>query len=144
MHGRLPLAHPWYRQDFANSEAAGHLARRWSGSPRKSGVYDIIGVYRCTPRCFAMTLPKDAFRRFQEELAALDKQIEQRKPSKQAALSAMERAREDFLALKERYKLSVADVIAFFPEEEGIAYLQGLIAQSQARPRRGRKPKAGS
>lgn len=91
-----------------------------------------------------MTLPKDAFRRFQEELAALDKQHEQRPASKkQAALSAMERAKGEFLSLKERYKLSVADVVSFFPEEEGIAYLQGLIAQAEAKPRRGRKPKAG-
>jgi hypothetical protein len=55
----------------------------------------------------------------------------------------MERARAEFLALKERYKLSIADVVTFFPEEEGIAYLQGLIAQAEAKPRRGRKPKAG-
>jgi hypothetical protein len=93
-----------------------------------------------------MTLPKDAFRRFQEELAALDKQIEERstkrKTAKQAAMSAMERAREDFLALRAHYKLSLADVVSFFPEEEGIAYLQALIAQSEAKPRRGRKPKA--
>jgi hypothetical protein len=96
-----------------------------------------------------MTLPKDAFRRFQEELAALDKQIEDRstrkkvvkQTAKQAALSAMEKAREEFLALQARYKLTVADVITFFPEEEGIAYLQGLIAQADAKPRRGRKPK---
>ncbi|GLQ87162.1 2-hydroxyacyl-CoA dehydratase [Dyella flagellata] len=98
----------------------------------------------------AMTLPKDAFRRFQEELAALDKEIEQRAPTakerkqtaKQAALSAMERAKEEFLALKARHNLTVADVVAFFPEEEGIAYLQSLIAQqAEAKPRRGRKPK---
>ncbi|XRD90778.1 2-hydroxyacyl-CoA dehydratase [Dyella nitratireducens] len=96
-----------------------------------------------------MTLPKDAFRRFQEELAALDKEIEQRAPpktkketAKQAALNAMERAKAEFLALKERHNLSVADVIAFFPEEEGIAYLQSLIVQqAEAKPRRGRKPK---
>jgi hypothetical protein len=101
-----------------------------------------------------MTLPKDAFRRFQEELAALDQQIVDRAATKktakktakqtarQAALSAMEKARQEFLALQARYKLTVADVISFFPEEEGIAYLQGLIAQADARPRRGRKPKA--
>jgi len=94
-----------------------------------------------------MTLPKDAFRRFQEELAALEKEIEQRAPkprkptAKQAAMSAMERAREDFLALRARHNLTVADVVAFFPEEEGIAYLQSLIAQTEAKPRRGRKPK---
>jgi len=96
-----------------------------------------------------MTLPKDAFRRFQEELAALDKQIEQqrvvKKPTaKQAAMSAMERAKEEFLALRQRHNLTVADVVSFFPEEEGIAYLQSLIAQTEAKPRRGRKPKAAS
>jgi hypothetical protein len=96
-----------------------------------------------------MTLPKDAFRRFQEELAALDKQIEQRAPprkltAKQAAMSAMERAKEEFLALRQRHNLTVADVVSFFPEEEGIAYLQSLIAQTEAKPRRGRKPKVAS
>ncbi|GFZ99961.1 2-hydroxyacyl-CoA dehydratase [Dyella caseinilytica] len=96
-----------------------------------------------------MTLPKDAFRRFQEELAALDKQIEQdrgtKKPTaKQAAMSAMERAKEEFLALRQRHNLTVADVVSFFPEEEGIAYLQSLIAQTEVKPRRGRKPKAAS
>ena len=97
-----------------------------------------------------MTLPKDAFRRFQEELAALEKQIEDRstrkkaakQTAKQAAMSAMEKARQEFLALQVRYKLTVADVVSFFPEEEGIAYLQALIAQAEAKPRRGRKPKA--
>lgn len=96
-----------------------------------------------------MTLPKDAFRRFQEELAALDKEIEQRAPkpkkltAKQAAMSAMETAKEEFLALRARHNLTVADVVAFFPEEEGIAYLQSLIVQAktQDKPRRGRKPK---
>lgn len=100
-----------------------------------------------------MTLQKDAFRRFQEELAALDKQIEQRpaeqRPTKkltakQAAMSAMEKAKAEFLALRERHKLTVADVVSFFPEEEGIAYLQSLIAQADAKPRRGRKPKNSS
>ena len=97
-----------------------------------------------------MTLQKDAFRRFQEELAALDKQIEQRAPkprkptAKQTALSAMEKAKEEFLALRARHKLTVADVVSFFPEEEGIAYLQSLIAQANAKPRRGRKPKGST
>ncbi|QAU22636.1 2-hydroxyacyl-CoA dehydratase [Dyella sp. M7H15-1] len=96
-----------------------------------------------------MTLPKDAFRRFQEELAALDKQIEQRaskkQAAKQAAVSAMERAKEEFLALRQRHNLTVADVVSFFPEEEGIAYLQSLITQqAEAKPRRGRKPRVVS
>lgn len=112
-------------------------------------AYEIIidPVAHCVP----MTLPKDAFRRFQEELAALDKEIEQRSPksrketAKQAAISAMERAKEEFLALKARHNLTVADVVAFFPEEEGIAYLQSLIAQQgEAKPRRGRKPKSAT
>jgi len=112
-------------------------------------VYEIImgPVAHLVP----MTLPKDAFRRFQEELAALDKEIEQRAPApkpkkltaKQAAISAMEKAKEEFLALRARHNLTVADVVAFFPEEEGIAYLQSLIVQAKAqdKPRRGRKPK---
>jgi hypothetical protein len=48
-------------------------------------------------------------------------------------------AREEFLVLRKRHELSVADVVAFFPEEEGIAYLQQLIAAAQAKPRRTRK-----
>lgn len=48
-------------------------------------------------------------------------------------------AREEFLALRKRHRLTVADVVAFFPEEEGIAYLQTLIADAQAKPRRTRK-----
>ena len=68
-----------------------------------------------------MTIPTDAFRRFQAELAALDTKS---RPSK----SPMELAKEEFLALRKRYGLTVADVVTFFPEEEGIAYLQQLIA----------------
>lgn len=83
-----------------------------------------------------MALNKDAFRQFQEELAALDK--EQDKRRKDAKEIPMDRARREFLALRERYQLSVADVVAFFPEEEGIAYLQGLIAASETAPRKRR------
>lgn len=57
----------------------------------------------------------------QAELAALD--------TKTPPNSRMELAKEDFLGVKRRYGLTVADVVAFFPEEEGIAYLQGLIAE---------------
>lgn len=91
-----------------------------------------------------MTIPKDAFRRFQEELAELDrkKDADEGQPS---GTTKMARAREEFLDLRKRYGLSVADVVAFFPEEEGIGYIQSLIAASEAvvaKPRRGRKPKA--
>jgi len=86
-----------------------------------------------------MAMNKDAYRQFQEELAALDK--EQDKRRKEAKEVPMDRARREFLALRERYQLSVADVVAFFPEEEGIAYLQGLIAAAEAAPRKRRNSK---
>lgn len=79
-----------------------------------------------------MTISKDAYRQFQEELAALDKDQEQRR--RRATETPMESARREFLALRDHYRLSVADVVAFFPEEEGIAYLQGLIAAAEAAP----------
>jgi len=116
-----------------------------------------------------MPFPKDPFRQFQEELAALEREIEQRKPeaavSKPAAVAAPEpeptppappvkrlskkaaaaerqaQIRAEFLAFRDRHELTVADVVAFFPPEEGIAYLEQLIAASQNKPRRGRKPK---
>jgi len=68
-----------------------------------------------------MPMPTDAFRRFQAELAALDAKS---RPTK----TPMEVAKEEFLALRKRHGLTVADVVSFFPEEEGIAYLQQLIA----------------
>lgn len=88
-----------------------------------------------------MTSPKYDFRQFQEELARLEHKLEKQqiaKPpgKKAAAAQRMAMAREEFLALQERHNLSVADVVAFFPEEEGIAYLQKLIATAQAKPRR--------
>ena len=80
------------------------------------------------------------FRQFQAELAALDAAKPSSAPivpAKPASAAArMARAREEFLALRERHNLSVADVVAFFPEEEGIAYLQGLLAVPAAKPRR--------
>jgi len=89
------------------------------------------------------------FRQFQAELAALDQSRPEPKPpearpepkakplGKRAAEAArITLAREEFLALRERHQLSVADVVAFFPEEEGIAYLQQLLAASERKPRR--------
>jgi len=93
------------------------------------------------------------FRQFQAELAALDQDKPAPKPEpkpepapkpakakplgKRAAEAArIAHAREEFLALRERYQLSVADVVAFFPEEEGIAYLQQLLVSSEKKPRR--------
>lgn len=91
-----------------------------------------------------MTSPKYDFRQFQEELARLERKVERQQPAKPlrkkaAATQRLAMAREEFLALRKRHELSVADVVAFFPEEEGIAYLQDLIAAAQAKPRRKRK-----
>lgn len=89
-----------------------------------------------------MVLHKDPFRAFQEELAGLDRDIASRKAAKAAPQDRLSLAKAEFEQLRERYKLSVADVITFFPEEEGVAYLQELIAANEAKPKRRRK--AGS
>lgn len=103
------------------------------------------------------------FRQFQAELAALDAAKGKDKPAqapvaapattavapapaapkkrgrpstKAAEAERLVRVREEFLALRAKHNLSVADVVAFFPEEEGVAYLQSLLAQPQPRRRR--------
>ena len=80
------------------------------------------------------------FRQFQEELAALDRENPQGKdrptPRKESPQARLLAAGAEFKVLRERYGLTVADVVAFFPEEEGIAYLQGLIAENEAKPKR--------
>lgn len=99
------------------------------------------------------------FRQFQAELAALDAAKAKDKPAeapppaapapapaipkkrgrpstKAAEAERLARVREEFLALRARHNLTVADVVAFFPEEEGVAYLQALLAQPQPRRRR--------
>jgi hypothetical protein len=91
-----------------------------------------------------MTTQKYDFRQFQEELARLEPKAERPQPAKPlgkkaAAVQRMAVAREEFLRLRKRYELSVADVVAFFPEEEGITYLEQLIVAAQAKPRRARK-----
>lgn len=87
-----------------------------------------------------MTLPQDALLKFQEELAALDKKDKANKAA--SSNERMRLAREEFDALRERYQLTLADAVAFFPEEEGIEYLRGLIDTAQNKPKRGRKPKS--
>lgn len=92
------------------------------------------------------------FRQFQEELAALDRKNgaqDKEKPAekpaakKTSARDRMAQAKAEFTALRERYGLTVADVVVFFPEEEGIAYLQKLIAEQSAKPRR-RRPRSSA
>lgn len=85
-----------------------------------------------------MTLSPEALRRFQEELAALD----QPKP----ALTREQQlliARTEFLDLQRRYDLSVADVIGFFPADEGVEYLRQLINASTPQRRRRSQPASG-
>ncbi len=96
-----------------------------------------------------MTAQKYDFRQFQEELAKLERKVvhkveKQQQPSKPlgkkaVAAQRLAMAREEFLVLRKRHDLTVADVVAFFPEEEGIAYLQQLIVAAQVKPRRTRK-----
>ena len=95
-------------------------------------------------RVALMNSPKYDFRQFQEELAKLENKVEKQQPAKPlgkkaAATQRMAMAREEFLGLRKRHALNVADVIAFFPEDEGVAYLQELIAAAQTKPRRKRK-----
>src|SRR5690606_20006220 len=94
----------------------GHVSTR---TPMKPGTYD--------------------FRQFQEELAALDRKNQAQDhgklpPEKESAQVRLARAKAEFTALRERYGLTVAHVIAFFPEEDGVAYLQGLITGLEAKP----------
>ena len=96
------------------------------------------------------------FKKFQAELAALDSKAppkpepapapalappNKKLSKKQLEAQRMASAREEFLALCKKYELAIADVITFFPAEEGIAYLEQLIIANQNKPRRGRKPK---
>ena len=91
-----------------------------------------------------MNSQKYDFRQFQEELARLERKVEKQEPpkplgKKAVAAQRLAMARDEFLVLRKRHDLTVAEVVAFFPEEEGIAYLQQLIAAAQAKPRRTRK-----
>ncbi|QDE39617.1 2-hydroxyacyl-CoA dehydratase [Luteibacter pinisoli] len=97
------------------------------------------------------------FKQFQDELAALERRQaanapapaaapapppapppEKRKPGrpKVVRVDPLAEARQAFDALRISYKLSVADVVAWFPEEEGVAYLQALLAQPAPKRRR--------
>lgn len=100
------------------------------------------------------------FKQFQDELAALDRQSGKQAPAAPAPrtveppapkrrgrppkVDPLAPARAEFEALRTRYQLSVADVVAWFPPEEGIAYLQGLIASTEPKPRKPRAKKTPS
>ncbi|MGE7136873.1 2-hydroxyacyl-CoA dehydratase [Luteibacter sp. NPDC031894] len=98
------------------------------------------------------------FRQFQEELAALERKAAENKPAaakppapeppapkrrgRPPKVDPLAGARAEFEVLRLRHGLTVADVVSWFPAEEGIAYLQGLIAASEPKPRRRRKTDA--
>ena len=94
-----------------------------------------------------MNSQKYDFRQFQEELARLEEKTVKTRPAKplgkkEAAARRLASAKEEFEALRKRYDLDVGEVVGFFPEEEGIAYLQQLLAAAEAKPRRRRKASA--
>lgn len=99
------------------------------------------------------------FKQFQEELAALDRQAKASTPPPPPAptkavapepaapkrrgrppkVDPLAAAKAEFEALRIRHNLTVADVVAWFPPEQGVAYLQALIAANEPKPRRRRK-----
>lgn len=85
-----------------------------------------------------------SFRQFQEELRKLDG-VQLTKPNgkplskKELEAQRMQKARAEFQVLRERYQWKIEDVVALFPEEEGIGYLMELL--NQPIKKRGRKTK---
>ena len=67
---------------------------------------------------------EDLDRRLQEELAGLER--EKRVHAAEDAEPRL-RARREFEELRRVYKLTVADILTFFPEDEAVAYLTDLI-----------------
>lgn len=85
-----------------------------------------------------------SFRQFQDELRKLEGTPPAKpdgKPLSKKEIEAqrIEKARAEFQALRARHNLALETVVSFFPEEEGVAYLQRLL--SQPMKRRGRKAK---
>ncbi|WP_297927398.1 2-hydroxyacyl-CoA dehydratase [Metallibacterium sp.] len=74
--------------------------------------------------------------------------IAQPSSAQRAAVTPLEmkmaRAKSEFLALRQRFSFSVADVIAFFPPEEGIEFLRQIIANSEVKARRVTKAQTSS
>lgn len=88
------------------------------------------------------------FRQFQEELAKLDGQTKSPTPTqpngkklskKELEAQRIEKAKAEFAKLRERHQWTIADVVAFFPPEEGVDYLLELLKQPVKK--RGRKAK---
>lgn len=89
-----------------------------------------------------------SFRQFQEELRKLDGQTgpsastqatAKKLSKKELEAQRMEKAKSEFLALRAKHNVTISDVVAFFPEEEGVGYLLELLKQPMKK--RGRKVK---
>ncbi|KGI76888.1 hypothetical protein [Oleiagrimonas soli] len=74
------------------------------------------------------------FRQFQKDLAAIDEQAP-------TSTAPMAQAKAEFLELCKRHNLTVADVVGFFPEEEGIEYIMGLLSARKAKKKPNSKTK---
>lgn len=138
----------------AGSHGFTHAGKPQLPAPQRQA--DVRKLTHSLTPAYSMTSQKYDFRQFQEELAKLERKDERKvepkiepkaekpQPSKPlgkkaAAAQRLAMAREEFQVLRKRHDLTVAEVVAFFPEEEGIAYLQQLIVAAQAKPRRTRK-----
>lgn len=73
----------------------------------------------------------DVWRQFQEELSAVDKkqagplsadELAKLTPEQRLAL-----AKTEFADLRKKHRLNLDDVLAFFPEDEVIRFIQTLI-----------------
>jgi hypothetical protein len=89
-----------------------------------------------------MSTPYD-FKKFQQELDALEgkaptKPLTATLSKKEQAALRLTKAKADFLTLKEKYSLTIAEAVSLFPEEDGVGYLRELLAASEEKPKRGR------
>ena len=79
-----------------------------------------------------MNSPYD-FRKFQQELAALEGKPETKPTAKASgkkalAVERLAKAKEDFIKLKEKYSLTIDEAVNLFSEEDGVGYLRDLIS----------------
>lgn len=87
-----------------------------------------------------MSTPYD-FKKFQQELDALEgkaptKPLTATLSKKEQAALRLTKAKADFLAIKEKYSLTVAEAVSLFPEEDGVGYLLELIGDKTDKPKR--------
>lgn len=117
--------------------------------------------YHGTRESRGRTMADFSFRQFQEELRKLDGGQPNNssppapgttptpiKPSakplskKELEAKRLEKARAEFLELRVRHGWSLEDVVAFFPEEEGVGFLLKLLQEPVKRKRRVSAPQS--